>query len=247
MTRQSANPHNNYKNKNVGREGAITQFTFGIINAVFFGLIIMLCMNTYMWDKEGYQTVIHDLNYQYKMQLYSVFNRDQSAKSDYQALLKKEKIEINTQEKNMHEIIKNQPLNFSTYFNNKKTNSELDHNAHEVEKFFIKIKSIFSDTVEIIFSKLVAVFASIFVFMAFIALGTLDGLLSRYIRTSEGGRESTLMFHKMSDKLIKISCTIIFLYLICPIFINPEWIVVLLSVLLLVYCRISTSNLKKYL
>ncbi len=248
MTLRSANPYEKHKNTAVlGHEGAITKFTFGIINAVFFGFFIMLCVNAYMWDKQGYQTLIHSLNHQYQLQTQNIFNRDKSLLLEYNSISNQEIQVINSEKNNIHKIIKNNQFNFSTYFSDHNVNNEIINKTHLIEKFINKITAISADTIKIIFAKLASVFASTLVFIAFIILGTSDGLLSRYIRTSEGGRESTLMFHKVSDKLIQASHIIIYLYLICPIFISPEWIVVLLSVLLLMYCKVATSNLKKYL
>lgn len=248
MTRRSENPYEKHKTTAVpGHEGAVTKFTFGTINAVFFGFLIMLCFNAYMWDRQGYQTLMHALNHEYQLQTQNIFNRDKSASLEYNELSNIDAREIDAEKNNINKIIKNNPLNFSTYFTNHKLNISIENKVHLVEKFISKIETISVNTIKIIFAKLTAVFASILVFMAFIILGTSDGLLSRYIRTSEGGRESTLMFHKVSDKLIQASSIIIFLYLICPIFISPEWVVVLLSFLLLMYCRSATSNLKKYL
>src|SRR3990167_7638292 len=106
MTRRSENPYEKHKNTAVaGHEGAVTKFTFGMINAVFFGFITMVCVNAYVWDRQGYQTLIYTLDYQYQLQIQNIFNRDKGALSEYDALSNIDTREIYIEKNNIHKII----------------------------------------------------------------------------------------------------------------------------------------------
>ena len=103
------------------------------------------------------------------------------------------------------------------------------------------------NTLVILFAKFFSVFVSFWVFLFAAILGATDGLLERYIRTNEGGRESTFIFHRVSDTVIKIPVAILFFYLTIPLFFNPEMIVMVMSVLFFLFFYIATANLKKFL
>lgn len=95
--------------------------------------------------------------------------------------------------------------------------------------------------------KFISVFSAILIYVFAGLLGALDGLVMRYVRTAEGGRESTFIFHKMTDTILQIPIWLIFIYLLSPVLINPTWIIVLLSLSFFLVFNIATANLKKFL
>ena len=57
-------------------------------------------------------------------------------------------------------------------------------------------------------------------------IGIVEGLVARDIRRFSGGRESALLYHR-AKKYIPVTFLVsIFLYLILPININPQWLFV---------------------
>ena len=113
--------------------------------------------------------------------------------------------------------------------------------------FWHRLVSMLVLTAKVVIAKCISLFASVWVFIFAALIGALDGLVARYIRTSEGGRESTFIFHKVADGLLKIPVILLFLYLTSPFFINPEWVVVLMGVLFFAFFYTATANLKKFL
>lgn len=95
--------------------------------------------------------------------------------------------------------------------------------------------------------KFISVLCSFMVFVFAGVLGGLDGLLSRYIRTAEGGRESTYGYHFLADSVFKIPFLLVLVYLALPFSISPLLIVCALSLLIFMFSRISTSHLKKFM
>lgn len=95
--------------------------------------------------------------------------------------------------------------------------------------------------------KFISVFCSVFVFIFAGFLGLIDGLLNRYIRTAEGGRESTYVYHHLAEALFKIPFCLVVAYLALPFPLNPMIVVVILTLTTFLFCRISAANLKKFI
>lgn len=95
--------------------------------------------------------------------------------------------------------------------------------------------------------RFISVFCSIMVFVFAAILGFLDGLLTRYIRTAEGGRESTYIYHHLADSTFKLPFFLIIAYIALPLPISPLLVVAVITLLIFMFCRISAANLKKFL
>ena len=102
-------------------------------------------------------------------------------------------------------------------------------------------------TLEVLILKFLSIFASAWIYVFFAFMGAIDGLLSRYIRTEEGGRESTFLFHKISSLMLKLPLGILFFYLALPFFIDPQVVVLVVGVLFFSFFQISSANLKKFI
>lgn len=120
-------------------------------------------------------------------------------------------------------------------------------NQSQIKTHIMRFFSILGMTFKLLIAKFASIFVSIWVFVFASILGAMDGLLSRYIRTVEGGRESTFIFHRVSGVVIKIPVAIVFLYLSTPFFLNPKWVVMVMSLLFFGFFYIATANLKKFL
>jgi hypothetical protein len=110
-----------------------------------------------------------------------------------------------------------------------------------------RIVDVWNETAKDVLAKTVSVLVSLWVFVFSSLLGAMDGLLNRYKRTCEGGRESTYIYHKVSSSMYKIPLAILVVFLSLPLDINPEIVVILLSITFFMYFYITTSSLKKYL
>lgn len=95
--------------------------------------------------------------------------------------------------------------------------------------------------------KFISVFCSSMVFVFAALLGFLDGLLARYIRTAEGGRESTYVYHHLADAIFKTPFYLIVVYLALPLPLSPLLIVAMITLLTFMFCRLSAANLKKFI
>jgi integrating conjugative element membrane protein (TIGR03747 family) len=78
-------------------------------------------------------------------------------------------------------------------------------------------------------------------------LGLVDGLTQRSIRRACAGRESSSMYHRAKFFQFAGLATGAMLYLMWPVSIRPEWIVLPLALLIGVLSRVQWTYLKKYL
>lgn len=96
----------------------------------------------------------------------------------------------------------------------------------------LKISSLFISLMMIVFASL---------------LGCVDGLCYRYIRTMEGGRESTFLYHQGSEKLLMLASMFIFGFVLLSSFDYPQGVVAILALIGFTYTYTTFSQLKKYL
>ena len=95
--------------------------------------------------------------------------------------------------------------------------------------------------------KFASVLCSALIFVLAGILGIMDGLYGRYIRTAEGGRESTYVYHHLSDWFFRVPFCLGLAYMAFPFPINPLIVVIFLALLIFVFCRVSASTLKKFI
>jgi integrating conjugative element membrane protein (TIGR03747 family) len=78
-------------------------------------------------------------------------------------------------------------------------------------------------------------------------LGLVDGLTQRTIRRACAGRESSSMYHRAKFFQFAGLATGAMVYLMWPVSIRPEWIVIPLALLTGLLARVQWTYLKKYL
>lgn len=220
----------------------IFRFVWSILSAIIWALVIGLIINCYFWEHEGYQKLILDINKTYQTQVDGVSLRSRMVQSDYDAAA----TELKNTVSNVINMTALFLINNHLYLNSHSEISE-SVNFKKIESFFSHCMQVLVGTFKVTVAKFIGIFSSFFVFLFASIIGAMDGLLARYIRTCEGGRESTFLYHKVSDKVLQIPVAILFLYLTSPFLVNPEYVVIFISVVLFSFFRISTSNLKKYL
>jgi len=117
--------------------------------------------------------------------------------------------------------------------------------------FFIKkmveAKNIGLLTLKIFFSKMIVIFMSLPLFLMTGCVGLVDGLSRREIRTAELGRESSYVFHRLSGFVIKGVSILMVGWLILPINIQPSYLFLVASLILMMSISMASSRFKKYL
>lgn len=95
--------------------------------------------------------------------------------------------------------------------------------------------------------KFISVISSFMLFIFFGILGFLDGYLSRYVRTAEGARESTYTYHHLTSYTFRLPYCLMVAYIALPVGLDPLLMVTCLALLVFMFCRMSASNLKKFI
>ncbi len=76
--------------------------------------------------------------------------------------------------------------------------------------------------------------------------GVIDGLVRREVRAAEFGRESSFLFHHLIFLVPKVVLLLMVIYFVLPLWIDPVWFFVALSVLTLWLTSHSVAKFKKY-
>lgn len=228
------------KEKPRGISGA----SFTVLMAFFWALLVGLMIHGFLWYYEGYAVLMKQLSNSYAQQTAMMQQR------------------ANLPEKKNHLI-----QMMAAYFTQERV-VVMNHTRRWLARaplvsdaamsagvkqallkpwhFIEDVAALIFLTSKLIVAKLASLLLSIGVFVFAILLGACDGLVARYIRTQEGGRESAFLFHRITEKAVRLPMLCVFLYLASPFFIPPTWVVMFISVLLFSLCRLTTANLKKF-
>lgn len=128
-----------------------------------------------------------------------------------------------------------------------KTKWHVSNTFDEVKQGLLKGWVLCLLTLQGLWVKLLLLFSASLLFLFALSLGLLDGLVSRYVRTLEAGRESAFLFHRVGNLLLAAPTWVLLGYLLVP---NDFYINAFINALavMLFYLSFSvSSNLKKYL
>ena len=110
-----------------------------------------------------------------------------------------------------------------------------------------KISAIVVGSIEIILIRAWLFILSIPFFIVVHFIFVIDGLAQRDIRKFQGARESTFFFHRTKSLPGVIFLTTFFIYMVIPIPISPELILVPMALISGLFTMLSIKNYKKYL
>lgn len=116
-----------------------------------------------------------------------------------------------------------------------------------IKDTFSNLSALVFTSIQMVLVKGAFLLSAIPLFLLFIAMGLIDGLNQRAIRTASLGRESTYIFHKSIPVIRKSILGVLGLWFLLPFPINPSLIFVGLSLLLGIVACFSASRFKKYL
>jgi integrating conjugative element membrane protein (TIGR03747 family) len=216
-----------------------------LIFVLLVAWVIAMVVNMIDWNKQGYTFLIKTLDEAYAKYREELFTRNETLNiySDAVILLIKEY----TQPFFIAVMQKSQTLTSSSNLFDFKSDKSAKKFISIIYQNAIQFLSVVIATTKILFAKVMNIIVSFWLYVFASLLGALDGLVKRYIRTAEGGRESTFVFHKVSHVVIQLPIWILALYLIIPDTFSPEIVVMLISLALFAFFTIATSQLKKYL
>jgi hypothetical protein len=238
---QHKDEKNNYSSRRAPDKSITGKFTFVLLVA----WVIAMGVNMVDWHRKGYTTLMQKLDQNYAEQMKGLFIRNEKMGlySDAMIIF----VEQHTQSFFIRVIQKIKSLLSSVSLFNFKPNKREEEFISMVGQYVIQFLSVVVRATQILFAKVLSILVSFWVYVFYALVGVLDGLVRRYIRTIEGGRESTFVFHKISHLVIQLPVGIVALYLIVPGLFSPEIVVILMSFSLFGFFKIATSQLKKYL
>ncbi len=98
----------------------------------------------------------------------------------------------------------------------------------------------------IVVTRILALCLSIPLFLLCVALGFVDGLVQRDIRRFQVARESALLFHELKRSSAFWFYLPLFIYLLLPYPLSPQWFLMPMAITLGVLVQLSTRSFKKY-
>lgn len=198
------------------------------------GLVVGVGINSYMGYKLGYAPMMKALHHTLSEQLAGLGFRDKPLAEESGWVMKQIATQVVRWEQAGEQVVtKRVPTQPST----------LTHWVALANRGL----SLIGLTLALMAAKLLSVSISLLVLVFAALIGAMDGLLKRYIRTQEGGRESTFVFHRISDVLITAPVLLLVIYLALPIYLPPQAVVMAMSGLVFLFFTIATTNLKKFL
>lgn len=228
------------KEKPRGMTGA----TFTVMTAFLWALLVGLVIHGFLWYDEGYAVLMKQLTNSYAQQTAMMQQRANLPE-------KKSRLLHMMADYFAHEriVVMNHTRRWlarAPLLSDAAMNTGVKQALLKPWHFVEDVAALIFLTSKLIVAKCASLLLSIGVFVFAILLGACDGLVARYIRTQEGGRESAFLFHRIADKAVRLPMLCVFLYLASPFFIPPTWVVIFISVLLFSLCRLTTANLKKF-
>ena len=99
----------------------------------------------------------------------------------------------------------------------------------------------------LVLTKLLILVAASPLFLLLGAVGLVDGLSQREIRTAELGRESSYLFHQLNKWVFHLVFMVMFVWLALPMSVEPYCILMPLSLLFAFMISLTASRFKKHL
>ena len=237
-TQKPANPV-----KKLSLAMAIFSLISMFIGAVFVGLII----NCGLWAYQGYDKTMASLNEVYLTQVKSMLVSNDHVSDWYLHFLSRLYAWTNQGQTTAMHYVEHSLATLTTNRGIDIDQTKLHDNIQAVGGFLQKLKNIVIMTVNVIAAKFLGVLgSSLFVFLA-LMLGVVDGLLRRYIRTSEGGRESSYLYQTYQMWFIPIPIFLVTLYLSIPLELDTEMIMMGVALTTFFLSYTYCKSIKKFL
>ena len=231
------------------RRGALGNFIAAVKFALILGFVASLLINFYSWYKEGYSyTISQKISPSASRGTSAIAQRNATLAAYCIAVLQLidswgNELSSYTQAQIQHSTL----IDKSKNFNSNPSNQNIWAQIKKIETGWKHFWGIFLGTTIEVFIKFASVFLSFFIYLFALLLGAVDGLVEREIRRAEGGRESTFLFHRVADTVLKIPGLILIVFLACPIAINPLIAVYTMALLFFCFANILCANWKKNL
>lgn len=200
-----------------------------ILKVTLFSIFAALVINTISWNIYGYTSTINSLENGFSKKIEDISNRSLSSGVFDLLVIDEFASHLTIDSHSIEKINAKLPGEISTP-------SWIPHFAN-----------ILILTAKDHIAKILEVFSSWFLFILSYLLGTMDGLVNRYVRTVEGGRDSTFVFHKVSQRIMSVPILLLSFYLIVPLSLSPVFVIAGIAILIYVFSKVTASNLKKFI
>tara|TARA_R110002167_G_scaffold93474_7_gene250491 strand:- start:4040 stop:4756 length:717 start_codon:yes stop_codon:yes gene_type:complete len=237
----------NEEKRNVVKGVTVVGLLVSLIGMFFTAVLVGLIINSIYWAYSGYDKTINSLNNIYVTQVEGISVSHSTFSHYYLKGLSKvyhwsnvgQGMAFDAIEHSVNTLTSDRGISFDK--------AKFHEKLVTAETYLQKSKNIFLMTFNVIAAKFLGILSSSFVILFAVMLGVLDGLLNRYIRTREGGRESSFLYHRAAVWMVRIPFFIIVLYLSIPIEINTELVILGVGLLAFMLTFNYAKTIKKFL
>lgn len=218
-------------------------FVQSISIAITFGLLITILISMIELKMTSYKDITLKLDSSYKdLALVTILNNSILAQNlvDIQKYLTKG---LDSGLEVLASFLGNFKKQYDLPEVSREASSFIEIVSSGIYKFFV----IFLLCLKLVVAKLINVFCGGLLYVFAALLGLVDGLVVRYVRTMQAGRESTFVFHHVSKILMHVPAIVLFIYICTPFALNIIAVNVAIAFVIFAGCRNYGSQLKKYL
>ena len=260
-----------HQNKPIPRKkSASWRFIGAVLWAFFLGFLFLLMLNLYEWHREGFNPMMQNLSVHYASEVDILMQKNVVIGAYSVAALQLLNAKVigskpasedtaqgdeSSVGNTVGQAVK-EKHGFIPFVSNhvQQNNQQNSRSASLFSGIFVdglstlaQIGAMLWASFLVLLFKFINIMGATLIYVLAALLGACDGLVTRYVRTAEGGRESTFIFHKMTDTILQIPAWLIMIYLVSPVLINPTFMIGLLALSFFMVFNIATANLKKFL
>lgn len=214
-----------------------------MISAIVIGFILTFMVNLIMWQLTSIDSTIEKIQ---KAQSAHLSNINMDSLPWFIGSFK-EVLDILTHKVNKN--YKDSRLQIDKYLEGWGIASGDNENSllQKITDGSLNFVTLFLSVAMLMLLKLITIAASLFLYTVCGLIGLLDGLVDRYKRTMQAGRESTFVFHHVSKLVLSMPALIVFIYIVSPFYISPVLVNIVIAALIFAGTKIYGANLKKYM
>ena len=220
------------------------KLVFNVFMIVLLGWLILFCWTMTLWVRFGFDDAwqrLYQLSNQQRAAIVQ-FNDASIAERLNSVLLKLPTEGLSSKVSEMNHSIR-RALPDSQFI----VTTELNRITDDALRVAKQVWMFIGMTGHVMLIKLMILMAAVPLFLLTMAVGLIDGLNQRAIRTASLGRESSYVFHQLNRLFKRGLIVLLGLWLAIPVSITPALMLVPVSVLLSVMVSMTSSRFKKYL
>lgn len=228
------------------------KLVLALLNAMVTGWLILVSWLVFLWwqhdfayadnkasiwlhaAQTNWQHVLQNESHHTQFVLARVINDIATSSNKWMNDMKAQALQANT------------ALHHDTLVKQNESDSDMQTTVNNIKQALQQTACLLLTTANIVLTKMLLFVLAIPLFLLALFVGLANGLMLRAVRKASLGRESAYLFHKLSSLFPSLLNVIICLFLVMPILILPQYLLVGIAVLSGLWLSQVASRFKKY-